>query len=236
MHGWDSWSALSFTPILQEMLNEEHNVPGPGPLSAMPRCSADRGMWKKKSWAMHFGLLLKKKIIIGPLVPLVNSFYLGQAGWWRSPGQFWEQTPLSFHVRGHFICSDRNCSMATSEALPIYLFIHICHGCIVWEWLFYIFASFCMWGPTLVQPCPIRAPVLSVQMCYIWSTSGRLGSKKWKKLLGFQNTSKCTASLLLLSLTTLIPCAQIGGINFLDLPFFRQDKSSAVSLLAYFCH
>lgn len=138
--------------------------------------------------------------------------------------------------------------MATSEALPFYLFIHICHGCIVWEawpcnsgsvWLFYIFAFFCMWGPTFVQPCPIRAPVvlpvLSAQMCYMWSTSGRLGSQKGQMLLGFQNTSKCIASLLLLSLTPLIPCAQIGGINFLDLPFFRQDKSSAVTLLAYFC-
>lgn len=30
--------------------------------------------------------------------------------------------------------------------------------------------------------------------------------------------------------------SQIGGINFLELPFFRRDKSSAVTALAYFWH
>lgn len=52
------------------------------------------------------------------------------------------------------------------------------------------------------------------------------------------NTSKCKASLLLLSLTLLIPCSQIGGINFLKLPFLDKTNPQRLRRLLIFdtCH
>lgn len=63
------------------------------------------GRWKSLAKARRSilgSLFYKKKKRSGPLVPVVNDAFLGQARWWRSPGPDWEQTPSSilFGERG----------------------------------------------------------------------------------------------------------------------------------------
>lgn len=102
-----------------------------------------------------------------------------------------------------------------------------------------------LWGayfsPTLshTYTCSFACFLIPDVLARIWSTSGSLGSaKEMATGIPKPNTSKCKASLLLLSLTSLIPRSQIGGIIFLELPFLDKTNPQPLHrlLILDICH
>ena len=120
--------------------------------------------------------------------------------------------------------------MVPSEALPFSSSTRHRHCVSACLW-------FCMRGPILVPLWPITTPVVLpifldvLQVALDPQKEIATGSPE-------PNTSKCKASLLLLSLTLLIPCSQIGRINFLELPFLDKTNPQPIHHLLIFdkCH